>query len=194
MRLLITASISLALAGCAGEAELRSVSGQSAKMLTGYNKSLRSFATGQSALNAATEARIQNFEAMRRERLGEIGARVDTWKYLGDDEALRRFEVAGAASADDLIAAATPQLPAQNLPSLKFDDAEVGQVIKQLVELQKPVTVRERIQSLVAFGTAVREEYKKDTDEATKDARLAGDAAAAGETSVVATATAPLPK
>jgi hypothetical protein len=193
MKLLFVTLTAAALAGCAGEAELRSVSGQSAKMLTSYNKSLRAFAAGQSALAAATEARIQRFEAMRRDRQSEVGARVDTWKYLDDKPALHRFEVVGAASADDLIAAATPQLPPEGLPALKFEDAEVGQVIKQLVELQKPVTIQERVEDLIAFGTAVRSEYNGDVDEASGETAAAAEVAAAGEASVATTAARPKP-
>jgi hypothetical protein len=170
---------------------MRTVSAQSAKMLTGYSNSLRDFAAGQTALNAETEARIQRFDGMRLERESEISARVDSWRYLDDEAALGRLEVVASNDADDLIAAASPQLPPPGLPALKFDTAAVGAVVKKLVELQQPLTLEQRVAQFVAYGTAVRDALKEDLDEAAADTATAENVAATGEDSVQATAAKP---
>lgn len=187
MKLLSGIMLSVLLAGCGGEKELRSVSAQSAKMLTSYEKSLRDFAAGQSALNAETEARIQRFEGMRLEREAELSARVDTWKYIDDKASLHRLSVIAANDADDLIAAATPRLPPPGLPALKFDTGHVGEVVKQLVELQKPLTLEQRISHLVAYGAAVRKDFNEDIAAADEDTGIADTIADNAEESVIET-------
>lgn len=192
MKLMYGIALATLLAGCGGQAELRSVSAGSANMLTSYSNSLRDFAAGQSVLNAETEARIQRFEGMRLEREAEVGARVDTWKYLDDETALNRFAVLGTIDADDLIAAATPHLPpAQPAAALKFDTGEVGQLVKGLVELQKPLTLEQQIAHFEAYGATVREAFNEDLEDASSDTNQANAVAQAGEASVQATAEAP---
>lgn len=185
MNRLLATSLFLLIGGCAGEPQLRSVSSQSAAIMTTYKTSLRGFAASQTSLNASTEGRINRFKAMRQQRAAEIAARVDGWRYARNEEALRKFEVIGGVGADEMLRAANPQLPPAALPALKYDGGETEAVIKQLVDLQKPPTLRQRLIHLAGFGVAVRDSFNKDVAEATKQsgeaAAVASDAEAATE-------------
>lgn len=174
MNRLIATSLFVVVGGCAGQPQLRSVSGQSAAIMTTYKSSLRGFAASQTTLNAATEARINRFKAMRQQRAAEIAARVDGWRYGRNEDALRKFEVIGGVGADEMLRAANPQLPPAALPALKYDSGETETVIKQLVELQKPPTLRQRLTHLIAFGTALRDKFNEDVSEATQQSGAAG--------------------
>lgn len=166
------------LAGCAGEAEMRSVSGQTAEILTAYRSSLQQFAASQTRLNAVTEARLDRLKQMRETRQAEISARVDSWKLADDEEALLQLGVVSSTGASEVLANANPQLPSPGLPALKYEPAEVDALIKPLLELKKPVTPRQRVEQLIAYGSAVRDAYEKDL------------AAAAASAATTATATA----
>lgn len=160
----------LMLAGCAGETEMRTVSGATAEIMSQYRSSMNEFAAAQTRLNSATEARLYRLRQMRETRQAEIGARVDSWKLADDQEALLEFEVISKAGPDEMLANANPQLPSPQLPALKYDSAEADVLIKQLIELKKAVTPRQRVEQLIAYGGAVRDDYEKNMSEATSAA------------------------
>ncbi len=165
-------------AGCAGEVEMQSVSGQTAAILSTYKGSLQQFANAQSELNAATEARIGRFRRMREARLTEISARADSWKLAKQEHALRQLEVLGSSGADEMLANANPQLAPPGLPALKYESGEVDAVIKRLIELKKPMTARQRAEQLIAYGTAVRTSYNES---------MTGAAASTGQVAIQTT-------
>jgi hypothetical protein len=180
MRTLIASLLPLALlAGCAGEVEMRSVSGQTAAILNTYKGALGQFAGAQSALNAATEDRIGRLRRLREARLAEISTRADSWKLADQKHALDQLGVLGASGPDEMLANANPQLPTPGLPALKYDSGEVDAVIKPLLELKKPVTPRKRVEQLIAYGTAVRTSFEKSIAEATQSTRDAAVATSA---------------
>lgn len=156
----ITTIIAIAfLSGCAGEAEMQSVSGQTAAILNDYRSALQEFAASQSRLNATTEARLMRLGQLRETRRAEINARVDSWKLAGDDEALLQVGVISGTSAEEMLANASPQLPPPGLPALKYDSAEVDALIRPLIELKKPASAKRRAQQLFAYFVSADEAF-----------------------------------
>lgn len=160
----------LPLAGCAGQIEMQKVAGQSATILTTYRNSVREFAAGQTALNAANEQRLDQIRAQMADREGEIANRRDSWELAGNKEALRRFGVVSKVRADDVLADMAPRLPTPPPTALSYDSAGTDAVLKQLVSLGKPTTPKQQLQDLVVFGTKLRERYRANLKEANDDA------------------------
>ena len=180
-------ALALSLSGCAGELELQHVSGRSSAVLSAYRTSVREFAAGQNALNHANASRLLQLGQMREMRRAEIATRVASWRLGGDEVALRRFTVAGEAAAEQVLANAGPPPAPAKVPALAYDSGEVDAVIKQLVELQKPVTAAQRLKDLLAYGTALRDDYRAAIDKAKGDTAEAEGAtkAAAKEEEIV---------
>lgn len=170
MRIILPSALLLLLQGCAGEIELRQVAGQSNAILSTYRTAVRDFAVGQTALNAANESRLLQLKRMREMREAEIEARVASWRLGGDDKALKRFAVLGDASADQVLASAeSPAAPA-TAPALAYDGAPLDAILKQLVELQKPISAQQRLEDLVAYGSDLSDAYKAAIEAAKTDA------------------------
>ena len=180
-------AFALCLPGCAGELELQRVAGQSGAVLSTYRGSVRDFAAGQNALNAANESRAVQLGRMRAIRSAEVDARVASWKLGGDAPALRRFAVISETTAEQVLANAGPAPEPTKVPALAYDSGEIDGIIKQLVELQKPVTTAQRLDDLLAYGSALRDAYRTAIDKAKSDAEKAGSAATEAEGAVAKT-------
>jgi hypothetical protein len=169
IRPFLPATLLLLLPACAGELEMQHVAGQSSAILSTYRTSVRDFAAGQNGLNAANESRLAQLSKMREMRRAEIDARVASWRLGGDDTALNRFAIVGEASAEQVLANTGPAPGPATVPALTYDSAGVDAIIKQLVELQKPVTTGQRLEDLIAYGGALRDAYRAAIDEAKTD-------------------------
>lgn len=182
-RHLATLALSLALPACAGQVEMQRVAGQSSAILSTYRSSVRDFAAGQNALNAANENRLVQLGRMRAMRRAEVDVRTASWRLAGDAEAQRRMAVISEMTADQILANAGPAPQPAKVPTLTYDSGDVDAIIKQLVELQKSESTAQRLDELLAYGSALREAYGKAIDDAKGDAEKAGDTATEAEAS-----------
>lgn len=184
-RQIIAGAVALVLGGCAGELEMRGVARQSSAILTDYRTSVRAFAAGQTALNAANESNLDQLARLRDVRQAEISARVSSWKLGADDYALRRFSAISEAGAAEVLANAAPWRDTPPPPDLALDSAQIDAVIKQLVELQRPVSLERRLGDLVDYGTAVRKTYRKGIADAAIATEQAADEAEAQAAEII---------
>lgn len=160
---------------------MQHVAGKSSAILSTYRTSVRDFAAGQNALNAANESRLVQIAKMRDMRRAEIDTRVASWRLGGDDKAVKRLAILEEASADQVLANAGLEASTAVIPALVYDSGGVDAIIKQLVDLQKPVGTKQRLENFLAYGEALRDAYKTSIDKAKGDA-----ADAAGETNASA--------
>lgn len=164
-----SAALLLLLTGCAGQVEMQHVAGKSSAILSTYRTSVRDFAAGQNALNAANESRLVQLAKMRDMRRAEIDTRVASWRLGGDDKAVERLAILSEASADEVLANAGLDASIAVVPALAYDSSGVDAIIKQLVELQKPVSTKQRLENLLTYGEALRDAYKTAIDKAKGD-------------------------
>jgi hypothetical protein len=171
---------------------MRTVAGQSATILTVYRNSVRDFASRQNALNASNEQRLDQLRTETADREGEIANIRDGWDLAGNKEALRRLAAVSKVKADDVLTDMAPRLPTRPPPDLTYDSAGADAVLKELVNLGKPISLEQQLHDLVAYGTRLRERYQANLKEASGDAAKAqGEAGGAALQLVVA---AELPK
>jgi hypothetical protein len=165
--------------------EMRSVSSQSANVLNQYRSAFRDFASRQNESNGANAARLQRLNGLRDERISETQSRMRAWRVMDDRRSPAALAalttVDAAAIVSSLNASAGDGAPTQ----LRFDPAAIDAVIKQLVDIQRPLTLAQRAQNFADFGQKLRDSYQ------TAVAQAGGEAEGAGNDSAAATSQVP---
>lgn len=158
-RLYVLLAVMLALGGCAGRSDMRSVASQSSAILNAAQIQASSYADAQTRYEAGAQANIASFSKMTTIRNQEMKSAQVTWI----DSSMKGIysDLAPKAQADysKVIddATAAPIAPT----TVTIDTSKVRSAVAKLNEFAKEHDLESQIAFLVDFGSSVAEAFKE---------------------------------